>query len=435
MQAYGLFEAVHGDAAHEFGEEVGGFLGHDFVGGGDFHDLFDVAGIEEEGDLGAAGVDGIERGGGFAFVGEIGFGDEGFGGDAESGLENAIVEKDNVEFALERGDVGQELCEIHAGAKSEDVESALLRFRGGIGADGALLAGCDEMREKLLAGFGLGGFIGKWKSFGGEPRLEIAANIGPVEIVEIGDDAVGGENGEAFAARVDKGHHGAFVGGVGDELSCAGAALVAIVQRGFIAMMAVGDDELLILHGFLDGGDAFGFGNDPETVNDIVLIAHFGCGMGAGFDLGENFVDAFLVVGIEKEKLAGVGLGVAQKFEAVGFGTGESVFVAENDACGIFLELAGADEAAAGAALAGAGHSVFLGVGVKSGERILDNDAFANPVLNSGGSAEIDVVLRGVAGKGASFFDGDEIVGIGGVIFFLHGGRDFVVRLREDAVE
>src|SRR6202000_2804599 len=84
-------DAVHGDAAHEFGEEVGGFLRHDFAGRGDVPGLFDAAGVEEESDLGGAAVDGVERGGGFAFVGQVFFSGGGGERDAERGLEDAVV--------------------------------------------------------------------------------------------------------------------------------------------------------------------------------------------------------------------------------------------------------------------------------------------------------------------------------------------------------
>src|SRR6202035_1161340 len=70
-------QAVHSDAAQKLGVEVGGFLGHDFLGGGDVHDLVDVAGIQQKGHLGGAAIYGVERGGGFALVGEIFLGGDG----------------------------------------------------------------------------------------------------------------------------------------------------------------------------------------------------------------------------------------------------------------------------------------------------------------------------------------------------------------------
>jgi hypothetical protein len=88
--------AIHGDAAEEFGIEVGGFLGHDFPGGGDAHDLIDVDRIEEESNLGGTAVDGVEGGGGLAFVAEVALGGDGLRCDAESRFEDSVVEEDDI---------------------------------------------------------------------------------------------------------------------------------------------------------------------------------------------------------------------------------------------------------------------------------------------------------------------------------------------------
>jgi hypothetical protein len=109
--------AVHSDAAEKLGVEVGGFLRHDFASGGDAHDLIDVNGIEEKSDLGGATVDGIERGGGFAFVSEIALGGDGLRSDAESGFEDSVVEEDDVQLTLKRRNGVEELREIGAAAK------------------------------------------------------------------------------------------------------------------------------------------------------------------------------------------------------------------------------------------------------------------------------------------------------------------------------
>lgn len=42
-----------------------------------------------------------------------------------------------------------------------------------------------------------------------------------------------------------------------------GAALIAIVERSFVAMVAVGDDKPLISHGGLNRGNFLRIGNDP----------------------------------------------------------------------------------------------------------------------------------------------------------------------------
>ena len=63
-----LVEGVDGEAAEEFGVEVGGFLRHDFAGEGDIFELVEGDGLDEEGDVGFAGFD---EGDGFAGFAEV----------------------------------------------------------------------------------------------------------------------------------------------------------------------------------------------------------------------------------------------------------------------------------------------------------------------------------------------------------------------------
>lgn len=82
---------------------------HDFACGGDFHDLVDATRVQEEGDLRAAGVYGVESGSGFAFVGEMGFGGHRLRSDTESRLEDSFVKENDIEFALERRNAWEKL--------------------------------------------------------------------------------------------------------------------------------------------------------------------------------------------------------------------------------------------------------------------------------------------------------------------------------------
>ena len=282
---------------------------------------------------------------------------------------------------------------------------------------------------------GRAGFVLDREGFGGKPGFEVAPHRAPGKIAKIGDDAVGGENEEAFGAGVDEGHHGKFVRGVGIELAGACAGFVAEVERGFVTVVAIGNDEFLRGHGVLDGGDVAGIGDHPEAVDYPVFVGEFGDWRSGGGEFVEELVDGELRVGIEHEELTGVGVRVAEQFETVGFGARKGVFVTEDDAGGIVFEMADADEATAGAAETGAGDGEFLGVGVEGGRGVLLDDVLGDPGVEAGGGAGVDVVLRGVIAVDAAFFDGDEVVGIGGVILVLHGGSNFVVRLREDAVE
>ncbi len=90
---------------------------HDFAGGGYLDDEIDIDGIEEEGDLRGAAVDGIECGRGFTFVGKIGLGGHGVWSDAKGGFENALVKENHVKFALQRGKAGEDLGEVGLGAQ------------------------------------------------------------------------------------------------------------------------------------------------------------------------------------------------------------------------------------------------------------------------------------------------------------------------------
>ena len=131
-------------------------------------------------------------------------------------------------------------------------------------------------------------------------------------------------------------------------------------------------------------------------MEDAVFVAKLGIGS-RRFRFGENLIDAPPRIGVEHEQLAGVRLRVAKEFEAVDLGTGESLLVAKNHAGGIFFEPAGADKAAADAALLRAGDRVFLRVSIEGRRRILPQNATANPVGERGGGASVDVVLRRIA--------------------------------------
>jgi hypothetical protein len=115
-------------------------------------------------------------------------------------------------------------------------------------------------------------------------------------------------------------------------------------------MVAVGNDELLIGHRALDGRDAVRGSNKPEAVNDTVLVSQLGDGTLGGLDFLEDRVDPALRLGIKHEELAGVRARVPEKFEAVSLRPGQRVFVTENNAGGVLLELAKTNEASAYAA-------------------------------------------------------------------------------------
>ena len=86
-------EGVDGQAAEEFGVEVGGFLRHDFAREGDVFELVEGDGFDEEGDVGFAGFDEANRFGSFAQVLDVAGGADLVFGEAEK-----VIEHDGVEL-------------------------------------------------------------------------------------------------------------------------------------------------------------------------------------------------------------------------------------------------------------------------------------------------------------------------------------------------
>ena len=56
------------------------------------------------------------------------------------------------------------------------------------------------------------------------------------------------------------------------------AALIAVVQGGLVAVMAVGDDKLLFFHRGLNGRGTLWIGDDPQAVHHAIFIAQRGRG-------------------------------------------------------------------------------------------------------------------------------------------------------------
>ncbi len=265
----------------------------------------------------------------------------------------------------------------------------------------------------------------------------------------------GGEHGAGVAVG-DDGGGAFFVAGeclVEGELEL-GGALFGVGDGGLVAVVAVGDDELLVCHGGEEEVDDLGIGDLPEAVDDVVFVGdgEVGCGgVGAdhaadGFAGAAGAEDEFFGgeggVGVEHVDLLAVGAGGLEEGEAVGFVFGEGLFVAVDDLVGVVVEVAEGDEAAALANLGGAGDGVGLGVAVDGWLGLFGEDVVAAPLVECVGGTGVDVVglfasgeevlWFGVAGLVLAEDDADEIVGAGFVVALLHGRGDLVVGLGDD---
>ena len=104
--------------------------------------------------------------------------------------------------------------------------------------------------------------------------------------MNVGHHAMCGKNDQAFAARVDEGHHGSLVGGVGIGRSGACTAFIAVIERGFVAVVAVCNDQFLISHGLLNCVDTIGLRDRPQAMNHVVLVGEFRCRRRGRFGFG-----------------------------------------------------------------------------------------------------------------------------------------------------
>ena len=113
--------------------------------------------------------------------------------------------------------------------------------------------------------------------------------VGRGEAFQAEDDAVGGQDGDAGRIHVDEGHHhGSFgegrrgyVAGADALVGVAGlvqgqlelrGTLLGIGDGGFVAVVAIGDDELLVRHSRDDEVDQIGVGDLPDAVDYAVLV-------------------------------------------------------------------------------------------------------------------------------------------------------------------
>ena len=118
-----------------------------------------------------------------------------------------------------------------------------------------------------------------------------------------------------------------------------------------------------------------GVGELPDAVNYAVLVGY--CQVGgvcveifraSGFVGSEDeFFGGEGGIGVEHVDLLAVGAGGLEEGEAVGLVLGKGLLVAVDDLCGVIVEVAEGDEAAALAGLVGSGNGVGLGVAVDGG--------------------------------------------------------------------
>ena len=341
------------EAGAEFGFEPGALGGHDLVGVGDGHELFDGDGEHGEGDSEVPAVDEF-----FEFGGAADAADEvdAFAGagvvDAEERGEEAILEDGDVEL-IDGGGVG-----------------------GGFPGEAIPLA--FEVHA-AFAGFG-GGFFGG--GFEGEDGADFGEELFAVLAVEVFDGAVVGEDLQFAGGEEDAEEPVVvFLAGV---VGIGFAAFFADVEGGGGAVVAVGDvggGDLLSE----DGGD--GEGGGVGEAPDLVADAIGGSDVVDGGLGGEVVVDEGLDAGaavVGEEDGAGVGAESIDESGAVLLFVSAGFFVLFDDVVFVVLDVADGDEA--GLAMVADG----LAIEVHAGGGLAEEDAVGLELVEGGAGLGVD---------------------------------------------
>ncbi len=143
--------------------------------------------------------------------------------------------------------------------------------------------------------------------------------------IDAAQHAMRGQNLQPRRVHIDEGHH--------DVLRRRIAVMILrIRERRLIAVMPVGDQQLLVAHQRLDHGHVRRRGDRPHAMPGLILVEHVqnrraflrGC---------QQRVDGARRVRVQHENLAKVRAGVIQQFAAVFLGTGQRLLMPIDDVC------------------------------------------------------------------------------------------------------
>ena len=209
-----------------------------------------------------------------------------------------------------------------------------------------------------------------------------------VKIRQAVDNPMGGQYDQSAALHGDKGHHQELMRGLRTSRIGNSAALIAVGQRRLIAMVSIGNEELLIAHQLLNFLDDCGIVYAPETVPHLIFIQHKHVRLGFS---GQQAFNLGLRVTVEHENLAKMRPGMAQQVQTVFTGLGVGLFMPEDHLIGIVMHSSQCNKAAPLGHFMGAGHGKGLGIEIYRRFMVLLEDAAGTPVMQVLSGAGIDV--------------------------------------------
>ncbi len=188
-----------------------------------------------------------------------------------------------------------------------------------------------------------------------------------------------GQDQKTGGIHVHKRHHQALVGRI-PVGACALPHFIAIVQRRLVAVVSIGDDELLIIHRRLNLLNGCRVRNLPQTVDDLIFVPYFHVGRAI---LLQCRIDCVRPVAIEHEDLAEMRLRCAQQIQTIGLRFAERLLVAEDDLLVVVLKLSRGNKPSAFQFSSGrvAGDLKSLGIEINAGLLVLRQNLLRAPVF------------------------------------------------------
>ena len=303
---------------------------HFFACGGNVSDFAHPGGIEQE-----AAVCAVRIHSGHRFVRIAGIGQVELIGhiglvDSKDALEHQGMQHADIQAAQRGAGSGQQL--LHDVLVPQDQQ----------GRRAARIQG-ECLSAGLVFGVEPGGRFLQRDRFDRKVLLAGRQNFPLVKALQIAHHPMGGVYHQPGVLHIDQHHHHAVAG-----ISLPGRplrpALVAVIQRGFIAMMSIGNVELAVGKIAANGTDELRIADNPKPMGHTLTVGKFrrrGI-LTAAFEL---FSRRPVLVVIERINLAEIAPGGAHQIQTVGLGFGQGFFVGQHDPFAEFLQLDPADHA------------------------------------------------------------------------------------------
>ena len=244
---------------------------------------------------------------------------------------------------------------------------------------------------------------------------------------EAGEQAVGGEDGEAGVVEPGQRHQRVVVRALAADLVAEGA-------RGLVAVVAVGDQQLGAGEALGDGGVDGRVLDLPEPVDGAVFVARFAPGLvrQARRDQRPG------VLGREREDRREVVAAGAGQLEAVEQRAGMGALVGADGAALVVLDPDPGEDPVAAVAVA-VGGDVVLGQRPERGRVVLDQRPVGFPALDPRRRLGVGIAARVAVGIGGverfRQVDRDRVVGRALQQRLALGRVDHVIRRRRDRIQ